>query len=142
VKALVEARVKLFVVVAFSAIVHPPVEESRVRLEKGEDPGVMVLPDAVAFIFTVPELWVKVPLAASKFPPMARMFDGLVTFPAWMVKLFVVVADAVVNVQAPFVPAKRRFEKEELPGNMVCPVEVAFIFTVPELWVKEPPLFV
>lgn len=81
VKEVVVAMVKFPVVVAFPVIVQPPDAESRRRWEKGESPGVMVLPVLPAFIFTVPELWVK-EAALVKFPPTAKTFDGAVSVPA------------------------------------------------------------
>ena len=97
------------VVVAFvSCIVKPPPVPSKRRLPKSEPPARMVLPAAVAVNFWVLEAEaMKVPPELSKFPPMERTFEGRVGVPAWMVKLFVVVAEAVVNVHAP-VPLKVR----------------------------------
>lgn len=103
-----EEMVTLPVVVAFvSAIVHPPPEPLKRRLPKFEPEARTVFPVAVAVSFwTLVEAAMNAPPVLSKLLPMARTFDGRVVVPWVIVKLLVVVAFAVVNVQEPPVPLK------------------------------------
>ncbi len=72
-----------------------------VRLPKFEPFACTLLPLAVAVIFTVPLLWVKVPPVLRKDPPTASVAEGSVTVPAAMVTVFDVVALVSRKVHAP-----------------------------------------
>ena len=65
--------------------VHAPPEPLKVKLLKALAPDVIVFPDDVAFIVTVPELWVNVP--ALLHEPATVIEDGAVTEPFVIVKL-------------------------------------------------------
>ena len=100
--------VKSLVVVAVAPTNdQAPPEPLKTRLLKLEDPGVMVLPLAVAVMVTVPELWVKVP-EFEKLLPIERLPLGAVSVPAVMVRLLVAVAFVVVNDHPPQLPLKVR----------------------------------